>query len=56
MIAIELLLFFIIVGLGTVAFLQWHGKRAHPDRGHKGDAHKTPEEEELHRNLAHKHH
>ncbi|MCC5845067.1 MAG: hypothetical protein JJU05_12525 [Verrucomicrobia bacterium] len=54
MIALELLFFFIVIGLGTVGFLQWHGKRNHPDRGHKGDAHKTAEEEELHKKLAHK--
>ncbi len=54
MIALELLLFFLVIGLGTVGFLQWHNKRNHPDRGHKGDAHKTAEEEELHRKLAQK--
>ena len=54
MIALELLFFFTVIGLGAVFFLQWHNKRNHPDRGHKGDAHKTAEEEELHKNLAKK--
>ncbi len=54
MIALELLFFFIVISLGTVGFLQWHNKRNHPGRGHKGDAQKTAEEEELHKKLAHK--
>lgn len=51
MIALELLFFFILLGLGAVLFLQWQSRRSHPDRGHKGDAHKTPEEEDLHKHM-----
>jgi len=50
-IALELLLFFVLVGLGAVIFMQWQHKRSHPDRGHKGDAHRTAEEDELHAKL-----
>ncbi len=51
MIAIELLFIFLLIGLGTVIFLQWQARKTHADRGHKGDAHKTAEEEELHKNM-----
>ncbi len=51
MIAIELLIFFILVGLGAVIFLQWQSRKNHAERGHKGDAHKTAEEEELHKHM-----
>lgn len=51
MIALELLFFFVVVGLGAVAFLQWQAKKSRPDPGHKGDAHKTAEEEKLHKQM-----
>lgn len=50
---IALPVFFTLVVLGLVAaiILQWQANKSHPDPGHKGDAHKTAEEEELHKKL-----
>ena len=51
MIAIEFLFVLVILGLAGAWFLQWNLKKSHPDPGHKGDAHKTAEEEELHKKM-----
>jgi hypothetical protein len=42
MIAIEIFFFLVLVGLGVVLLLQHFIRR--DNRGHKGDAEKTPEE------------
>lgn len=46
-IAIEAFFFLVVMGLLTVFLLQRFGH--HPERGHKGDAIKSPEEIESHR-------
>lgn len=47
MIAIEIFFVLVLLGLGVVALMQYRLGR--DERGHKGDAEKTPEEIESHR-------
>ena len=47
MIAIEIFFVLVLLGLGVVALMQY--RLNSDDRGHKGDAEKTPEEIESHK-------
>lgn len=51
MIAIPVFFALVVVGLVVAIILQWQARKTHPDPGHKGDAHKTAEEEELHKKM-----